>query len=86
MIFTSVGYEVHLYDVSRQQTDQSIKLIQKSLKEMQDQNVLKGKLSADQQFALVHAAYDLASLLKNAIHCQVIKVKLYNFILSNENF
>jgi L-gulonate 3-dehydrogenase len=73
MIFTSVGYEVHLYDVSRDQIDQSIRLVQQTLKEMEQEKVLKGKLSADQQFSLVRPAYDLKSLLKDAIHCQVIK-------------
>ena len=71
MIFTSVGYEVHLYDVNRQQVDQAMQWIQDTLKNFEEQKTLKGTLSAKQQFALVHSAYDLDSLLKDAIHCQV---------------
>lgn len=71
MIYTSVGYEVHMYDLTKEQVDQSIQLVQQTLQQLQQAGTLRGKLTADQQFALVQPAYELAPLLKDALHCQV---------------
>lgn len=71
MLFASAGYQVVLYDVVSANVDTALADIKFQLQNLQEKGLLRGKLSADEQFALISKADTLSDCLKDAIHIQV---------------
>lgn len=70
MIFASVGYQVHIYDISPEQLTKSINRIATELRRLDQMNALRGTLTADQQIECITGTNDLKELVKNSIFIQ----------------
>ncbi|XP_011201525.1 lambda-crystallin homolog [Bactrocera dorsalis] len=70
MLFASVGYTVVLYDNVPTQIENALKETEKELKALEAKGLLRGKLNASQQFALISGTTDIKVLVKDAIFIQ----------------
>ncbi|XP_039962597.1 lambda-crystallin homolog [Bactrocera neohumeralis] len=70
MLFASVGYSVVLYDSVPTQIENALKETEKELKSLEAKGLLRGKLNASQQFALMSGTTDIKVLVKDAIFIQ----------------
>lgn len=70
MLFASVGYSVVLYDSVPTQIENALKETEKELKSLEAKGLLRGKLTASQQFALISGTTDIKVLVKGAIFIQ----------------
>uniref|UniRef100_W8BTU6 Lambda-crystallin n=1 Tax=Ceratitis capitata TaxID=7213 RepID=W8BTU6_CERCA len=70
MLFASVGYQVVLYDSVPTQIENALRETEKELKSLESKGLLRGKLSANQQFALISGTTDINELVKGAIFIQ----------------
>lgn len=70
MLFASVGYHVSLYDVISENVDSALSIIKTELQSLEKEGLLRGKLSAKEQYALITKASTLEDCLKGALHCQ----------------
>ncbi|XP_077977895.1 lambda-crystallin-like [Glandiceps talaboti] len=70
MIFASAGYKVYLYDVEPSFVAKAMDTIKISLQDLEKSGLLKGKLTADQQFGLISGVDNLESVVKGAKHVQ----------------
>ncbi|XP_077996799.1 lambda-crystallin homolog [Glandiceps talaboti] len=64
------GYNVFLYDIDASRVAIAMDTIQSSLQDLEKKGLLKGSLSADQQFELIQGVDDLALAVKGAKHVQ----------------
>ena len=71
MIFASAGYRVAIYDVEEKQLRSAKDDIQHRLLELEKEGMIRGKLSAEEQFHLVEGCQSLAQCVHGAIHIQV---------------
>ncbi|XP_070568564.1 lambda-crystallin-like [Ptychodera flava] len=70
MLFASAGYSVHLYDIDPSLVANAMDKIKTQLLNLEKEGLLKGSLTADEQFALISGCDNLASAVKGAKHVQ----------------
>ncbi|XP_076857933.1 lambda-crystallin homolog isoform X2 [Brachyhypopomus gauderio] len=70
MLFLSGGYQVRIYDNQPGQASRAITEIRKQVGELQEAQMLRGKLSASEQLALLTSHDDLSQALEGAFFVQ----------------
>ncbi|CAL7951939.1 unnamed protein product [Xylocopa violacea] len=85
MLFASVGYEVVIYDVVKEQIARALEDIHQQLKRLEKNGLLRGTLTADQQYQLIKGSSNLVETVKGAKLIQEcvpenlpLKHKVYN--------
>lgn len=64
MIFASVGYNVTLFDIEPTQVTKALENIAIELDQFEEEQVLRGTLTAKAQIALISGSSDLAECVK----------------------
>lgn len=70
MLFASVGYNVTLYDILPTQIDGALKYIENELNSLEKRGLLRGKLTAAEQFACIQGTTNIVEMAKDAILIQ----------------
>ncbi|XP_066254999.1 lambda-crystallin [Euwallacea similis] len=70
MLFASQGYKVHIYDVLPEQIQAALSDIQEQLNTLEKSGLLRGKLTAEQQFACIKGITSLVDTVKDALFIQ----------------
>ncbi|KAG8331728.1 Crystallin, lambda 1 [Homalodisca vitripennis] len=70
MLYASVGYSVVIYDIVAEQVSSTLKDIEKQLKALQNDNLLRGSLPMEEQFSLITGTSSLKELVEDAILVQ----------------
>ena len=71
MLFAGGGYNVYLYDIENSQLTDAKKNIEEQFVRLEENDLLRGKLSAKQQIGLINVSNDLTTCVKDAQHVQV---------------
>ena len=78
MLFAANGFHVALYDIVNANVDIALDDIKQQLTDLQLKGLLREKLSASEQFALISKADSLQECLTDAIHVQVFSFCMFN--------
>ncbi|KAJ9586563.1 hypothetical protein L9F63_028394, partial [Diploptera punctata] len=70
MLFAGAGYNVVIYDIDQNQISSALKDIEVQFKKLESQKLLRGKLSAAQQYALVKGSTNLEDAVRGAVLVQ----------------
>lgn len=70
MLFASVGYQVQIYDIVKEQTEKALKNIENELNRLEKEKILRGKLNAAEQLKCISGTTDLNELVQDAIYIQ----------------
>jgi len=70
MLFAGVGYDVVLYDVLESQISVALADIKKQLKSLEDDGMLRGTMTAEEQFKCIRGVNNLKECVQNAKHVQ----------------
>jgi len=71
MLFAAADYQVYMYDVERGRVDDALADIRVQLTNLEEAGLLRGRLTADEQHARVHAVDTLEECLTSALYVQV---------------
>ncbi|KAG5678910.1 hypothetical protein PVAND_008534 [Polypedilum vanderplanki] len=84
MIFASAGYKVVIFDIVQSQIDNALKQIECQLKSLEERGLLRGKLTAKQQYSCISGCTDIKEAVTGAFFMQEcvpenieLKKKLY---------
>ncbi len=80
MVFASSGFNVALYDIVGDNVDKALVDVKAQLLDLESKGLLRGQISAKQQFSLITKAKTLEDCLRDAIHVQVFPLKAQYFI------
>ena len=70
MLFAAAGYDVCMYDIVRAQLDHAVEVIEEQLVDLEKQGLLRGKLKAQEQLALISTTDLLVKVVENAVFIQ----------------
>ncbi|XP_078617538.1 lambda-crystallin-like [Branchiostoma floridae x Branchiostoma japonicum] len=70
MLFAASGYEVCLYDILPEQVSGALDNIKVQLQDLKKAGLLRGSLTADEQFGLISGCSDFNAACQGALHVQ----------------
>lgn len=70
MIFASGGYKVSIYDIVGSQVENALKVTKNQLESLETSGLLRGKLTAAQQFGCISGSTDLKQAVAGAFFLQ----------------
>ncbi|XP_035686140.1 lambda-crystallin-like isoform X2 [Branchiostoma floridae] len=70
MLFAASGYEVCLFDILQEQVSGALDNIKMRLQDLQKAGLLRGSLTADEQFGLISGCSDFNAACQGALHVQ----------------
>ncbi|KAL1117550.1 hypothetical protein AAG570_003865 [Ranatra chinensis] len=70
MLFAAAGYHVTLYDTESGQVESAKREIRLQMERLEKDKLLRGTLTADQQFELISGTSSLAECVKDAVYIQ----------------
>lgn len=70
MLFASQGYQVTIYDIVPEQVETALKMTEEELINLENKKLLRGTLTAKQQFSCIKGTTDINVVVKDAVLIQ----------------